>query len=171
MCGNFSAARLIPPKICYLLLRVVDLRADLRPPTRRGVPERFEGLRLAPVLFLAAFFFEAVLFFGAAFFFAALFFFGTLAPSLRASDSPIAIACFRLVTLRPLLLLRVPRFFSRMTSSTFSPARLEYFAISKFFKRLTNRRPLTHPSRYAGHPQAWIGASRAALKRSRGSQV
>jgi hypothetical protein len=40
------------------------------------------------------------------------FFFGTFAPFLRASDSPIAIACFWLVTFLPdLPLLSVPFFF------------------------------------------------------------
>jgi hypothetical protein len=38
-------------------------------------------------------------------------FFGTFAPFLRASDNPMAIACFRLVTFFPEPLLSVPRFF------------------------------------------------------------
>jgi hypothetical protein len=38
---------------------------------------------------------------------------GTLAPLSRASLSPMAIACFRLVTLEPELLLSVP-FFRRL---------------------------------------------------------
>ena len=49
--------------------------------------------------FALRFDFFAVFFFFAAFFFEA--FFGTFLPSARASDSPIAIACLRLVTLRP----------------------------------------------------------------------
>jgi hypothetical protein len=56
------------------------------------------GLAARPSYFLRALFF---------------LFFGTFAPALRASDSPIAIACFLLVTLfsdRPLLSL--PRFLS-----------------------------------------------------------
>jgi len=70
--------------------------------------------------FFAPFFFEAAFFFGAAFFelflealflpelfleavFFAPFFFGTLSPSFLASDKPMAIACFRLVTFFPLL--------------------------------------------------------------------
>lgn len=48
------------------------------------------------------------------------FFFGTFAPRFRASDSPIAIACLRLFTFRPLPpLLSVPRlrfFIARSTS-------------------------------------------------------
>ena len=43
--------------------------------------------------FFAVFFFEAVRFFAA--------FFGTFFPFALASDSPIAIACLRLFTLRP----------------------------------------------------------------------
>ena len=43
-------------------------------------------------------------------FFAEVFFFGTLAPALRASDNPIAIACLRLVTFLPLPLLSVLAF-------------------------------------------------------------
>src|SRR4030095_1564768 len=58
------------------------------------------------------------------------FFFGTLAPDLRASESPIAIACFRLVTFLPLLPLRnVPFFFSCIALFTFFAAPFEYFAI------------------------------------------
>lgn len=55
-------------------------------------------------------------------------FFGTLAPSRRASDNPIAIACFRLVTFLPLRpLFSLPRFISCISSRTFSPARRLYF--------------------------------------------
>ena len=55
-------------------------------------------------------------------------FFGTFAPDRRASDKPIAIACFLLVTFLPELPLRsVPRLRSRMTFSTFSPAFFPYF--------------------------------------------
>ena len=47
------------------------------------------------------------------------FFFGTLAPRLRASERPIAIACFRLLTFlpeRPLLSVPALRFFiARLT--------------------------------------------------------
>ena len=39
-----------------------------------------------------------------------VFLLGTLAPVLRASDNPIAIACLRLVTFAPLPLLSVPDF-------------------------------------------------------------
>src|SRR5262245_29479822 len=54
--------------------------------------------------------------------------FGTFAPERRASESPIAIACLRLVTFRPERPLRsVPRLRSRMTFSTFFDAFLLYF--------------------------------------------
>jgi hypothetical protein len=54
--------------------------------------------------------------------------FGTFAPARRASERPIAIACLRLVTLRPDRPLRsVPRLRSRMTFSTFFDAFLLYF--------------------------------------------
>ena len=46
---------------------------------------------------------------------------GTLPPSSRASDNPMAIACLRLFTFLPELPLRsVPRFRSCMAFSTFS---------------------------------------------------
>jgi hypothetical protein len=53
---------------------------------------------------------------------------GTFAPFLRASERPIAIACFRLVTFFPLLpLLRVPFLRLRMALSTVLWAFLPYF--------------------------------------------
>lgn len=71
--------------------------------------------------------FFALLFFDELFF-ADDFFFGTFAPALRASDSPIAIACLRLVTFFPLRpLFSVPLFFSRMTRATFFCAFELYF--------------------------------------------
>jgi hypothetical protein len=57
-----------------------------------------------------------------------------LAPSRRASESPIAIACLRLVTFFPLLpLLNSPCFRSCMAFSTLSWDFLEYFAILLVF--------------------------------------
>jgi len=44
---------------------------------------------------------------------------GTLPPARRASDRPIAIACLRLVTLRPDPLFNVPRLRSRIARATF----------------------------------------------------
>jgi hypothetical protein len=67
-------------------------------------------------------------------FFAA--FFGTFAPLRRASESPIAIACFRLLTLRPERpLFSVPalRFF--IARSTLADAFFEYRAMN--FSRVT----------------------------------
>ena len=58
------------------------------------------------------------------------FFRGTVAPSLRASDKPIAIACFLLVTFfpeRPLF--NVPCFLSCIAFSTFFDAFFPYLAI------------------------------------------
>ena len=54
---------------------------------------------------------------------------GTLAPFSRASLSPIAIACLRLVTFLPEPLFNVPRFRRRIVDSTFFDAALPYFAI------------------------------------------
>src|SRR5665213_3248177 len=76
----------------------------------------------------AAYLFALRFNFFAVFFFFVLFFFGTFLPSARASDNPIAMACLRLVTLRPERpLFKVPalRFF--ITRSTSADAFLEYF--------------------------------------------
>src|ERR1700729_1926647 len=62
------------------------------------------------------------------------FFRGTLAPFLRASESPIAIACLRLVTLPPLPPLperSVPRFSRCMALFTLLPAAFPYLAITR----------------------------------------
>ena len=76
--------------------------------------------------------FEAGFF--AADFLGALFFFGTLAPSFLASESPIAIACLRLVTFFPLRpLFSCPCFFSCIAFSTLFCDFLEYFAIFNRF--------------------------------------
>ncbi len=56
------------------------------------------------------------------------FFFGTRAPSLRASERPMATACLRLVTFLPLRpLFNVPCFFSCIARATFLPAFGLYF--------------------------------------------
>jgi hypothetical protein len=57
------------------------------------------------------------------------FFFGTLPPSFRASDSPIAIACFLLVTFLPEPLFSVPFLRSCIAFSTFFCAFLPYLAM------------------------------------------
>src|SRR3954470_1864237 len=54
---------------------------------------------------------------------------GTFAPFSRASLSPIAIACLRLVTFRPELLFSVPFFFRRIVERTFFEADFPYFAM------------------------------------------
>jgi hypothetical protein len=55
---------------------------------------------------------------------------GTLPPARRASESPIAIACFRLVTFFPERPLRsVPRFRSCIAFSTFCEAFRPYLAM------------------------------------------
>lgn len=55
---------------------------------------------------------------------------GTFAPFSRASLKPIAIACFRLVTLRPDPLFSVPFFFRCIADLTRLPAAFPYFAIA-----------------------------------------
>src|ERR1041384_6997464 len=65
-----------------------------------------------------------------------LFFLGTLAPFLRASESPIAIACLRLLTFPPRPPLperRVPFFFRCMALFTLFPAALPYLRLDPFF--------------------------------------
>jgi hypothetical protein len=54
---------------------------------------------------------------------------GTFAPLLLASLRPIAMACLRLVTLRPELLFSVPFFLRRIADSTFLDADLPYLAM------------------------------------------
>jgi hypothetical protein len=54
---------------------------------------------------------------------------GTFAPFARASLSPMAIACLRLVTRRPDPLFNVPFFFRRIADSTVFDAAFPYFAI------------------------------------------
>ena len=79
------------------------------------------------LLFLDFFFF-AVFFFVV--FFSELFFAflaGTFFPSFRASERPMAIACFRLLTFFPdLPLFSVPFFFLRIARATFFEAPFEY---------------------------------------------
>ena len=77
------------------------------------------------------------------------FFRGTFAPFLRASDNPIAIACFRLFTrppLPPLPDFSVP-FFSRRTAlSTLLPAAFPYRAIVDLLNcSASYRHPHRHP--------------------------
>ena len=55
---------------------------------------------------------------------------GTLAPFLRASLSPMATACLRLVTFRPEPLLRVPFLLRRIADATVLDADFPYFAMT-----------------------------------------
>jgi hypothetical protein len=55
---------------------------------------------------------------------------GTFAPFSRASLKPIAIACFRLFTVRPDPLLSVPFFLRRIADLTRFPAALPYLAMT-----------------------------------------
>jgi hypothetical protein len=56
-------------------------------------------------------------------------------PSLRASESPMAIACFRLFTVLPLRpLFRVPSLRSCIAFSTFFEAPLEYFLATVVYR-------------------------------------
>jgi hypothetical protein len=72
-------------------------------------------------------------FFEVDFFFDEVFFRGTFPPSFRASDNPIAIACFLLVTFLPdRPLLSVPSFLSCIAFSTFLEAFLPYLAMAFF---------------------------------------
>jgi len=61
---------------------------------------------------------------------------GTLPPAFLASDNPIAIACFLLVTFLPEPLLSVPFFFSCIAFSTLSEAFLPYLAIANVPPRI-----------------------------------
>ncbi len=61
---------------------------------------------------------------------------GTFAPERRASDKPIAIACFGFVTLRPLPLFSLPRLNSCISRSTFFWARGPYLRPEDFLPRL-----------------------------------
>lgn len=58
--------------------------------------------------------------------------FGTFAPFSRASDSPMAMACFRLLTVPPLPFFperSVPRFMRRMALATDFPALFPYLRV------------------------------------------
>jgi hypothetical protein len=70
------------------------------------------------------------------------FFRGTLAPFLRASERPIAIACFRLFTVPPLPPFpdfKVPRFLRRIALLTDLPAAFPYLAILVSFLSRSSR--------------------------------
>jgi hypothetical protein len=76
---------------------------------------------------------------------------GTFAPERRASDSPIAIACFRLVTFFPEPPLRsLPRFRSCIARLTLLCAFFPYFAMASHFESCSGERPAN------GVPAWWI---------------
>jgi len=88
------------------------------------------GHALDDFFFRDADFFVDVFFLDDAFFLEDAFFFGTFAPARRASDSPMAIACFRLVTFFfDLPLFKVPLFRSSIAFLTFACAVFPYLAI------------------------------------------
>ena len=68
---------------------------------------------------------------------------GTFAPFARASERPMAIACFRLVTLRPVLLpeRRVPFFFLFIADSTLLLAAFPYFRPPDDFRAAIGNSP------------------------------
>jgi hypothetical protein len=72
---------------------------------------------------------------------------GTLPPLLRASLSPMAMACLRLLTLRPELLLSVPRLRRRIVDSTFLEADLPYFAMRETSSARGACKCMTHDQR------------------------
>lgn len=93
-------------------------------------PARFPG---AEVRFDAPFFDVAFL---------PAFFRGTFAPDFRASESPMAMACFLLFTFLPdRPLLSLPCLRSRIVSLTFSCAFLEYLAMLSWFTGSTPQFP------------------------------
>ncbi len=125
-------------------------------------PDFFWGAVVLGVVFFGVVFFEAffveVLFFGAVFFGADLlegdFFLagdflpaacaGTLAPSLRASERPMATACLGLVTFFPLLPdFSLPSFISCMERATFFCAFFEYLAIVAVLDSIKKFMPAT----------------------------
>ena len=72
------------------------------------------------------------------------FFRGTFPPARRASDSPIAMACLRLVTFLPERpLFKVPRLRSCIARFTFSDAFLPYLAMGSlsFLKVIAEEKP------------------------------
>ncbi len=58
-----------------------------------------------------------------------LFLEGTFFPARRASESPMAMACLRLVTFLPEPVFSLPRFISCISSFTFRPAAGEYLRV------------------------------------------
>ena len=100
----------------------------LPPPPRHRQSRRYAEARFFAALFLAPIFLAAA-FFPAAFFGGG----GTFASARLASESPIAIACFGLVTFSPLPLLSLPSFIASISRATLLLAAGEYFRPLDFF--------------------------------------
>jgi hypothetical protein len=85
------------------------------------------------------------------------FFFGAFLPSLRASESPMAIACFRLFTVLPLRpLLRVPSLRSCIAFSTFFEAPFEYFLATVVYLPCCHRLPPSTHFASHGCASGWL---------------
>lgn len=100
---------------------------------------------------------------------------GTLPPARRASESPMAIACFRLVTFLPERpLFNVPRLRSCIAFSTFCDAFFPYRAIVRPpvltlagtmpVERERSAQSITVLSWYPAAPEGWGGAGSATCK-------
>jgi hypothetical protein len=95
---------------------------------------------------------------------------GTLAPAFRASDNPMAIACFLLVTFLPdRPLFRVPSFRSCIAFSTFSDAFFPYLAMFSppSSLDLTNARPGLCHGPFPAEPDAGQNSYRSPLMKQR----
>ena len=102
---------------------------------------------------------------------------GTFDPSLRASESPMAIACLRLVTFMPERPLRsMPRLRSRMVRATFFDAFLLYFlAISAPIVTLSSEDaartvPPRPPPGTGRNAAAWHHAKDVEVRRDSGAR-
>jgi len=97
-------------------------------------------------------------------------FFGTLAPELRASESPIAIACLRLVTFLPERPdLSLPRFISCIVFLTFrweaAPNfRLDFLRPAVFLRPVEVVAINDRPPQAAGSLGSWYPLAGAILK-------
>ena len=121
-------AQSVVEELCYSARQPASPGAQRSPLSTRQAPrsQELDDFFLRPEDFLL----DEVFFPDDAFFLDEAFFLGTFAPARRASDSPIAIACFRLVTFFfDLPLFNVPLFRSSIAFLTFSCAFFPYLAI------------------------------------------
>src|SRR6185312_13199861 len=91
---------------------------------------------------------------------------GTFAPFFRASDNPIAMACFRLLTLPPcpdFPRRSVPRFRRRMALSTRLLAPLLYFRRDDLREDLFLAAMVPPPSGYTHKLGAWAGGNQGRV--------